>query len=289
MGKAEAAVSAGGVAKGLRQLGLGKGEVVLVHSNLRALAPARELVKLSNCGSDVVIDGFLEAVGPDGLVVVPTLTGTFAKSEPGLQRHAFDPAETPSRVGSVTNVFWRRPGAKRSKHPTHSLAAIGRRAEEFVADHEKGSTFGMQSPYRRLYDWDGQICFFGTDMRTCTTLHAVEDWMELPYMMEAQALVKGPDGKPQEVTVTGSPGGARDFYRCGSKIKRYLESKNFIRQGKVASATVQLMSVRQLVDHTWQGIIEDPCLLMRTDAEADDWSGRMCKAAIKYVGERLGS
>lgn len=289
MGKADAAVSAGLVANGLRQLGLGEGQVVLVHSNLRALAPARELVKLSNCGSDVVIDGFLEAVGPDGLVVVPTLTGTFAKSEPGLQRHAFDPAETPSRVGSVTNVLWRRRGAKRSKHPTHSLAAIGRRAEEFVADHEKGSTFDMRSPYRRLYDWDGQICFFGTDMRTCTTLHAVEDWMELPYMMEAQALVKGPDGKPQEVTVTGSPGGARNFYRCNSKIKQYLESKNFIRQGKVASATVQLMSVRQLVDYTWQGIIEDPCLLMRTDADADDWSKQMCKATIKYVRERFGS
>jgi len=274
MGKAEAVVSAGLVAKGLRQLGLETGQVVLVHSNLRALAPARELVKLSNCGSDVVIDGFLEAVGPDGLVVVPTLTGTFAKSEPGPQSYAFDPAETPSRVGSVTNVFWRRPGAKRSKHPTHSLAAIGRRAEEFVADHEKGSTFDMRSPYRRLYDWDGQICFFGTDMRTCTTLHAVEDWMDLPYMMEAQALVKGPDGKPQTVKVTKSPGGA---------------SKNFIRQGTVASATVQLMSVRQLVDYTWQGIIEDPCLLMRTDAEADDWSKQMCKATIKYVRERFGS
>jgi aminoglycoside 3-N-acetyltransferase len=289
MSKAEAAVSAGLIAKDLRQLGLGKGAAVLVHSNLRALAPARELVTLSNCGSDVVIDGFLEAVGPPGLVAVPTLTDTFAKREPGRQGLAFDPAETPSRVGSITNVLWRRPGAKRSKHPTHSLAAIGKRAEEFVADHGKGSTFDMRSPYRCLYDWDGQICFFGTDMRTCTMLHAVEDWMDLPYMMEAQALVKGSDGKPQEVTVTKSPGGARDFYRRGSKVEQYLESKGFIRKGKVASATVQLMSVRQLVDYTWQGIIEDPCLLMRTDSEADDWSKQMCEATIKYVRERFGS
>jgi aminoglycoside N3'-acetyltransferase len=126
-------------------------------------------------------------------------------------------------------------------------------------------------------------------MRTCTTLHAVEDWMDLPYMMEAYASVKGPDGAPQKVKVTKSPGGPRDFYRVDSKVQQYLERKAFIRRGTIGNAAVQLMRARQLVDYTWQAIIDDPCLLLRTDPDADDWSKQMGQATTQYVRARFGS
>ena len=71
------------IVEGLRGLGLGRGDVVIVHSNLRLLGKARELVKLSNCGADLVIDGLIEVVGGEGLVVFPTLTSTFDEGEPG--------------------------------------------------------------------------------------------------------------------------------------------------------------------------------------------------------------
>lgn len=288
MGGNSGAITAQDVAKGLCKLGLSKGDVVLFHSDLKSLAPPRELVKLPNCGADVVIDGFLEAVGPEGVVVAPTLSATFADRK-GPQQYAYDPATTPSRVGSITELFRKRPGTQRSIHPTHSLTALGNRAAEFVGAPADGSTFDIRGPYRRLYDWDGYICFFGTYMRTCTMLHAVEDWMDLPYMMEAQALVKGADGEPKKVTVTKSPGGPRDFYRMGSKAERYLETKGFIRKGQIGNAVVQLMSARKLVDYTWQGIIEDPCLLLLTDPNADEWSKQMCEQTTRHVRERFGS
>ena len=70
------------IKEGLSSLGLKEGDVVLLHSSLKALGPARELVKLPNCGADMVLDGFLETVGPDGLVAVPTLSATFAPRKP---------------------------------------------------------------------------------------------------------------------------------------------------------------------------------------------------------------
>ena len=77
--------------------------------------------------------------------------------------------------------------------------------------------------------------FLGVDFRCNTTLHAIEDWLDLPYMQPDRAMVKGPDGQPQVVTVTKCPMG-RDFYRKESKVQRLLESSGLIHRGKVAAA-----------------------------------------------------
>lgn len=264
------------IKEGLRSLGLKEGDAVLFHSSLQKLAPARELVKLPNCGGDMIVDAFLETVGPDGLAAVPALSATFAPAKPdGPVQHAFDPDTTPSRVGSVTNILLGRPGRKRSKHPTHSLAAIGARAEEYVADHEKGSTFDRVSPYGKNFDWDAYICFFGTDNRTNTTLHVVEDWMDLPYMAESAAMIKGPDGQPQQVKVTKSPKGYRDFYKLDSRAARVLDESGIMTYTTIGSAKVGLMKARDCMHLFWDTMLEDPCLLLGYAGESafcDEWA-----------------
>ena len=88
-------------------------------------------------GAEAVVDAFLDVLAAEGLLAVPTLTATFAAGcmYPDLVVYAFDPKETPSRVGAITEALRRRPNAFRSAHPTHSLAAIGRRAKELVQGH----------------------------------------------------------------------------------------------------------------------------------------------------------
>ncbi|MBW8821656.1 MAG: AAC(3) family N-acetyltransferase, partial [Streptomyces sp.] len=52
----------------LRELGVRSGEILLVHSSLSALGWV--------CGGPVaVVQGLLDALGPDGTLVVPTQTG----------------------------------------------------------------------------------------------------------------------------------------------------------------------------------------------------------------------
>ena len=270
---------------GLGELGLSEGDSVLLHSSLRELGPARELVKLPNCGADLVIDAFLETVGPDGLLALPTLTATFSPNTPdGPVQYAYDPDETPSRVGSITNIFLERPERKRSMHPTHSLAAIGARAEEYVADHEteKGSTFHRNSPYGKNFDWDAYICFFGTDNRTNTTLHVVEDWMDLPYMATTKAMVKGPDGEPMEVEVTKSPKGYRDFYKQDSRAARVLEESGIMTWTKIGRADVGLMTCRDCMQLFWDKMLEDPCLLMGNEGESE-FCDRWAEPTIEHV------
>jgi aminoglycoside 3-N-acetyltransferase len=282
------------IAEGLRKLGLKKGDAVLFHSDLRALGPARDLVKYKdkNMGADLIIEGFLQAVGQEGLVIGPALSATFAPGEPGPVKLAFNPATTPSRVGSITEVFRKWPGNHRSAHPTHSLSAVGSRAAEFIAGHDKGSTFDRKTCYGRCYDWNGYICFFGTDMRTCTSIHAVEDWMDLPYMEEAYALVEQPDGSAKKVKVYKSPCGPRDFYRRNSKIDQYHQAKGFIKTAEIYNATVSLMKARDLCDSTWQAITENPTILLNDSPDADPWSKWACEATRKHIemnikGKRL--
>ncbi len=276
------------VKAGLGELGLKRGDVVLVHSDLRTLGPARELVKLSHCGADVIIDAFLETVGPEGLVVFPTFTKTFDTGERPYRGLVFDPAETPSRVGSVTNVFRLRPEAVRSTHPTHSLAAIGSRAEEFCRTPEGGSTFDRRGPWGRMYDWDGYVCFFGTDNRTNTTVHVVEDWMDLPYLESGYAWVKGADGKPTRVPLVKAPLGPRDFYRRDSKSERLLKASGILRTGRIGNAQVALMKVRELHRVLREGIIADPCLLLKEASEADEWTRKARAETIRHVREKFG-
>jgi len=57
------------IADGLRALGLCASDVVLVHSDLRRLGGPRDLVKPPNCGADLLIDAFLEVLGPTGTLL----------------------------------------------------------------------------------------------------------------------------------------------------------------------------------------------------------------------------
>lgn len=241
------------IAEDLARLGIARGDVVFVHSSLSSLGWVEG-------GAEAVIDAFLDALGAEGMMVVPTLSWTFAHGD--LARHAFDPKETPSRTGKITDTLWRRPGAFRSAHPTHSIAGLGRRAEELVAGHDKTSTFGKEGPYWRYVAWGAKVMFLGVDMCCNTTLHAVEDWLDMPYLQEEKALAKGEDGRAKVVKVYKSPMGDRDFYRKGSKVERLLEMSGMIRRGKVGRAETVWLPSQEMVRAVVEGIYQEPTLLL---------------------------
>lgn len=288
-GSNDVAISLEAIKTGLKQLGLGKDDIVLVHSDLRALGPARELVKLPNCGADLIIDAFLQTVGTQGLVIFPTFTKTYDTGETPYTGLVFDPKETPSRVGSITNMFWTRPQAVRGTHPTHSVAAIGARAAEFCVEPENGTTFDRRGPWGRMFDWDAWMCWFGTDNRTNTTVHVVEDWMDLPYMEDRPAWVKGPDGQPMKVMCRKAPIGARDFYRKESKSQKVFDASSLPRRGQIGNACVTLMKVSDCHQIVSEAIKKDPCVLLKEENPADPWTNEARRATTSYIRQRFGT
>src|SRR5699024_3727915 len=82
--------------------------------------------------ADTVLDAYSEFM-KDGLLVFPTHTWAHINEE----QPKFYVEETPTNIGILTELFRKRPDVIRSLHPTHSVAALGDGAEEFVAGDEQ--------------------------------------------------------------------------------------------------------------------------------------------------------
>ncbi|MBN1286467.1 MAG: AAC(3) family N-acetyltransferase [Anaerolineae bacterium] len=172
-----ASITQSDIARGLAALGLAKGHKVLVHSSLSSFGHVEG-------GADAVIGALLEAVGPHGTVLVPTLTGdeTLSPARPPV----FDPAQTPCWTGRIPETFRQRPGAVRSRHPTHSVAAIGAGALALTQDHLQSVTpCDARSPYGKLAQLpDGYILLLGVDHEASTMFHHIEEAVGVGYHMQ---------------------------------------------------------------------------------------------------------
>lgn len=164
------------LAKDLVMLGVRRGGVLLVHAALRPLGPS---FSQANHGAEVVIQALLDALGPDGTLLMPALS--YETVDP--QHPFFDVSQTPSCVGALSETFRTRAGTLRSVHPTHSVCGIGPLAVELLSGHEQSTTpCGPFSPFARLPQVKGQILFIGCGLEPNTSMHGVEELVEPPYL-----------------------------------------------------------------------------------------------------------
>jgi aminoglycoside N3'-acetyltransferase len=135
------------LAADLRSAGVRPGCPLLIHTSLSAVGHVPG-------GADTVIDALLEAVGPKGTLVLPTLSYLYTN----LDSPNFDVRTTPTNLGTIPETFRSRVGVRRSCHPTHSCAALGPDTAALLDDHGKDrSPVGANSPFRRVRDLGGQV------------------------------------------------------------------------------------------------------------------------------------
>ena len=165
------------LAGGLTALGVRPGGVLMVHSSLKSLG-------FVPGGPETVIAGLRKALGPEGTLVMPTHTWEWM----GKGLRTFDAQKTPSCVGTITEVFRGLPGVVRSLHPTHSVAAIGARADWIVEGHENAATpCGEGTPYAKVIEEGGQILFLGCGLDRNTAFHTLEALANVPYFLRTDA------------------------------------------------------------------------------------------------------
>ncbi|MBM4082226.1 MAG: AAC(3) family N-acetyltransferase [Planctomycetes bacterium] len=100
------------IVAGLQKLGVRSGDVLQVHSSLSSFGQV-------DGGAETVIGALVEALTDDGTLMLPSY-GDFQGGEYGkVQPNAviFDVRSSPSKMGRITDVFWRMAGVRRSIHP----------------------------------------------------------------------------------------------------------------------------------------------------------------------------
>ena len=243
------------IAEALHTLGLGVGHIVFVHSSLSSIGYVEG-------GADAVVDAFLDVLGSTGTLVVPTFTFSHGrKLDP-----VFDPIRDPSEMGRITEVTRTRPGARRSHHLLHSVAALGGHAEDITAVHG-ASAWAADGPFWKLYELDAHILMLGVPYLRCTFFHVIEQLVQVRYRRwrKVDAWVQEPDGRKRPLpalTYSPRPGFVgNDFNKFGV----ILEERGLAQVGAVGNAVARRFRARDALEVGIAEYRKDPLLFAITD------------------------
>lgn len=228
------------IARDCLALGVRPGSVLLVHSSLRALGHVPG-------GAETVIAGLRRALGPAGTLLMPVLT--YERVTP--QDPRFDVRRTPANVGVIPETFRRQPGVLRSVHPTHSVCALGPLAETLLGDHERDTTpCGPHSPFHQLPQHGGQILMLGCGLKPNTSMHAVEELVEPPYLFDPPIAYELTLADGQTQTKTYIPHNFRGWQQRYERVEPLLPA-SALRRGHVLQAQAFLLQA----DAFWQAAL----------------------------------
>jgi len=240
------------IKNGLKKLGLKRGDNVGVHSSLGAFGYVEG-------GADAVIDALLETVGEDGTVVMPTYSNNIESLEKTQEEMdmgitwkykvlPYDPQKDNCWTGKIPDTFWRRNGAIRNSHPTHSLTAMGAKADEFsYADNN----------WKKLMMMDGYILLLGATLACCSSMHLAEEHIKLPQHI-LDRITPPPDlaEKYRREKIGFGYGPYPDF----GKMEEICIKHGIMKTVKIGETTVKLLRLRELIDLYAEYLQKDPDL-----------------------------
>jgi aminoglycoside 3-N-acetyltransferase len=233
------------LARDLLALGVTPGDLLFIHSSFKSMGPVEG-------GAGTVVGALEEAVGPKGLILMPS----FNLVEGPRRAETWEIETTPSTVGWLTEYFRRMPGTVRSDHYSHSVAARGQGAEEFVSGHCRqeglrspwdlepwGRTYGRHSPMYRAYEAGGKLLMLGVDYTSSTYVHLVE-------VLLWNRRLAGDSGAPY-------PGLDRPA------LGEFWDREGDLRRGSIGDAACRLYSIRAYVDRLLPEVDRNPSLYLR--------------------------
>jgi aminoglycoside N3'-acetyltransferase len=152
--------------------------------------------------------------------------------------------------GILTETLRHWPGARRSAHPTYSVAAFGRFADELTRDKQDASALGESSSFADANRLGARILLLGVGNDRNSMLHYAEAVAEVPYLdipWRAHA------GKTALVLRAGVPVEVplpEEYPACSlgfGVADAYLDERGLVRRGRVGAAPCMLMDSPAMV------------------------------------------
>lgn len=254
-GNSEPMLKPAELARHFAAAGIKAGDNLILHSSFKSLG------KVAG-GPSTVVDSLLEVLGSQGNLMTPTFTYCF----PMWNVEPFDLVRSKSRTGAISEAVRLRPEARRSFHPSHSVAVIGPDAEEIVSDHLDSTPLGAGSPFEKMHKSDAKILMLGTFQDTNSSLHYCEAMAGLPYTsipfsnrqdFETAWFLNG-SGRVEYLRITEVPGCSRGF----RVVEPLLRQRGVLRDVQIGAAASQLLDLRELVDAMLELLRDDPGMLL---------------------------
>ncbi|MCM8816802.1 MAG: AAC(3) family N-acetyltransferase [Candidatus Omnitrophica bacterium] len=261
-------VSKDDIKKALIKLGIKKGDRIIVHSSLSSMG-------LVIGGAEAVCQALMELIGENGLLMMPSFNHALIfKNNPDAY---FSPIETPTINGKIPETFWRMKNVYRSLNPTHSFAAWGKNAKEFVRQHHKVPAMGKGSPLELLERCDGKIVLIGT-IDSNTFHHVVEMTNNVPCLgnRTEEYPVKLPSGQIVKVRTWSWRNGVCEITDRIAYMK-YMIKHNLLKRGRIGNADVFVIDMkicRKIVEKFLKGKIKGykGCKLCNIRPVVNEWT-----------------
>ena len=279
----------------IHNMGLQPTDAIMVHSSMKSIGPVEG-------GADTVVDAFMEYF-KDGLFMTPTHTW----AQMGAEHSLFDPQKEQACVGIIPNIFRQRDGVVRSLHPTHSIAAYGPKAAEYVKGEENITTPAQPGGcWSRLMDVDAKILLLGCTHNRNTFMHAVEELLDVPERLTEEPerfRIVMPDGDTKEVFVhrhynAVQPHISEEF----DKLAQAFYDLGAARKVKFGDADCILCEARKIYDVMNKVLSHEiNCLIERQEIPREWWMNKQAVydylttipkgKVVTYgqIGESLGS
>ena len=224
-----------------------------------------------------MIEALLTVIGPNATLLMPVYPLKMGTLDTMKDPTPFDMVKDRSYMGKITEIFRNRPDAFRSGHPTHSVAAVGPRAQEYTATHHKSvSPCGPGSPFQLLSQYKGQVLSIGVGIGKITSHHTIEDLVDTfplevyhPEILSKDVIF--PDGHQEKVyakvhraelsrvRVDNDPIAEKEVYD-------WLNAVGILKEGKIGDAAGILFFANELDDAHADRLKQEGNTIYRSDA-----------------------
>ena len=233
---------------GFRQISVKPGDTIIVHTSYKSLGGVEG-------GAEAVIDVMRELVGSRGTVLFPAFN-----FQSWTETHYFDVLETPSKMGTITELARLRADAKRTPHPIYSFSVWGARADEFAAADD-AEAYGPHSAFALFHKSNGTILSIGLDFNNTFSMHHYIEYnvgCDYRRVKEFSGIYVGYDRQPRVKMYSM-------FVRKGDRVKTYivpamneLLAAGVIKEVQVGEAKVHFATAKDFYDNMSVIVREHP-------------------------------
>ena len=236
------------VKKVLIDLGIRNGDTIMIHSSFSYIsAKVPELIAMLQ-----------ELVGLDGNILMPTHPKLLKNENGDL---LYNPDESKSTVGYLTEYFRKMPDVKRSLHPFSSVAVWGKDKEWFLEDNITGNAplpHGKNSPYAKFAEKGGKtVCIGVTAKGRGTIIHSAEEILDDDFpleIFEQVEVILQHESTAEKKIFRRTILAFSQLYKCKSKIEKEWIRCGTLQKDKVDGVPIQVLDAQKCVELMIQNI-----------------------------------